>query len=76
MEGIRRHITSNYENLKQLEDYEELLEYLNDKGKGHWWQINTPNKEVSIYTDEARQNLRMFILDEVIRIRSELGIED
>lgn len=76
MENIRKTIEDKYENLQQLEDYEGLLEHINTEGKGHWWKITTPRKEVEIGTDKTRDKFVMFISDEIIRIKRELGLED
>ena len=71
---IRESIEAKYRNLKQLEDYEELIERLNDKSRWHWWKIVTPDKETNISTYEARENLKKFIMTEIERIKNELGL--
>lgn len=76
MKYLRKEIKRKHESLEQLEEYESLLECLNGDGGGHWWKIVTPNKEISIYTEETRKNFKIFIIDEIVRIRSELGVED
>lgn len=75
MDDIRKSIEDNYEKLKQLKDYENLVEVLNNDSKDHWWKVSTPRKEITIETDKARDKFIMFISDEICRMKTELGIK-
>lgn len=74
MEDTRKAIEGKYEKLQQLEDYEKLIEYLNNESRNHCWKISTPKTEVKITTSKARDRFIMFISDEIFRIKTELGI--
>lgn len=74
MEDIRKTIEDKYEKLEQLEDYERLIECLNNESRNHWWKVSTPRREVNITTSKARDNFIMFVSDEIIRMKAELGI--
>lgn len=74
MEDTREAIKDKYEKLQQLEDYEKLIECLNNESRNHWWMVYTPKIEVNITTSKARDKFIMFISDEIFRIKTELGI--
>lgn len=76
--NVRELIVSRYKQLQQLEAYEDFIEYAEDKGKHHWWQIKTPDKfiEINIAGKGSRKKFLEFVKSEILRLKEELGIDD
>ena len=73
----RKEIKAKADKLAQLEKLENLIKNLEGEAKNHWWHICIPSQDAfSISEYETRDNFKLFIIKEILRLKIELGIED